>query len=185
MTVGLIALTSVAIFTLLGYVKEEHADRLEVLSLYWHFVDAVWVVVFTVVYVIGRPGVYPWLTNRRRILAGTVRIPAPTAWPMVFAFGITMLFAGLVTDESVSVLGAIVSIAAAVGWFRAVLPHEAHESVAGDAGSCCHRDHARAKSTESRSGRKHAGHGCPSKSTRFRRESRAAWREASPWRCSQ
>ncbi len=52
-TFGLIALTTVAIFTLLGYVKEEHTYRLEVLSLYWHFVDAVWVVVFTVVYVIG------------------------------------------------------------------------------------------------------------------------------------
>jgi cytochrome c oxidase subunit 3 len=35
-------------------VKQEHAHRLDVLSLYWHFVDAVWVVVFTVVYVIGR-----------------------------------------------------------------------------------------------------------------------------------
>jgi hypothetical protein len=40
-----------------------------------------------------------------------------------------MLFAGLVTDESVSVLGAIVSIAAVIGWFRAVLPQEAHESL--------------------------------------------------------
>jgi cytochrome c oxidase subunit III len=53
-TVGLLGLTSVAIFSLLGLVRQEHAERLEVLSLYWHFVDAVWVVVFTVVYVIGR-----------------------------------------------------------------------------------------------------------------------------------
>jgi cytochrome c oxidase subunit 3/cytochrome o ubiquinol oxidase subunit 3 len=37
-----------------GVVKREHAERTEVLALYWHFVDAVWVVVFTVVYVIGR-----------------------------------------------------------------------------------------------------------------------------------
>jgi hypothetical protein len=58
-----------------------------------------------------------------------VRIPAPTAWPVALAFGLAMLAAGLVTDESVSVLGAIVSVAGAVGWFRAVLPHEAHESV--------------------------------------------------------
>jgi cytochrome c oxidase subunit III len=35
-------------------VKSEHAGRIDVLSLYWHFVDSVWVVVFTVVYVIGR-----------------------------------------------------------------------------------------------------------------------------------
>jgi len=53
-TVGLLALGAVSIFAMFGYVKEEHAERLEVLSLYWHFVDVVWVVVFTVVYVIGR-----------------------------------------------------------------------------------------------------------------------------------
>jgi cytochrome c oxidase subunit 3/cytochrome o ubiquinol oxidase subunit 3 len=39
---------------LFGLVTEEHSEKLEVLSLYWHFVDAVWVVVFTVVYVLGR-----------------------------------------------------------------------------------------------------------------------------------
>ncbi len=61
--------------------------------------------------------------------ADTVQMPAPTAWPIVLAFGITLLFAGLVTSEAVSVLGAIISIAGAVGWFRDVLPHEAHESV--------------------------------------------------------
>jgi cytochrome c oxidase subunit 3 len=52
-TVGLIALVAVALFWVLGYVTKEHSERVEVLSLYWHFVDAVWVVVFTVVYVIG------------------------------------------------------------------------------------------------------------------------------------
>jgi cytochrome c oxidase subunit 3/cytochrome o ubiquinol oxidase subunit 3 len=44
----------VALFTLAGRVDTGHAPRIEVLSLYWHFVDVVWVVVFTVVYVIGR-----------------------------------------------------------------------------------------------------------------------------------
>ena len=53
-TVGLIAITLAMIFTLSGQVKAEHGERAEVFSLYWHFVDAVWVVVFTVVYVIGR-----------------------------------------------------------------------------------------------------------------------------------
>jgi cytochrome c oxidase subunit 3/cytochrome o ubiquinol oxidase subunit 3 len=53
-TVGLILLCTVLAFTLLGHVVQDHAYRLDVLSLYWHFVDAVWVVVFTVVYVIGR-----------------------------------------------------------------------------------------------------------------------------------
>jgi cytochrome c oxidase subunit 3 len=53
-TVGLIAIVIVMIFTLLGKVKLEHSERVDVFSMYWHFVDAVWVVVFTVVYVIGR-----------------------------------------------------------------------------------------------------------------------------------
>jgi cytochrome c oxidase subunit 3/cytochrome o ubiquinol oxidase subunit 3 len=53
-TVGLILLSAVLAFVFLGYVKQEHTYHLDVLSLYWHFVDAVWVVVFTVVYVIGR-----------------------------------------------------------------------------------------------------------------------------------
>jgi cytochrome c oxidase subunit 3/cytochrome o ubiquinol oxidase subunit 3 len=42
------------IFTLLGRVNRSHAERVQVLALYWHFVDAVWVVVFTVVYIVGR-----------------------------------------------------------------------------------------------------------------------------------
>jgi cytochrome c oxidase subunit III len=53
-TVGLVLLSLVLAFAFLGHVKQEHSYRLDVLSLYWHFVDAVWVVVFTVVYVIGR-----------------------------------------------------------------------------------------------------------------------------------
>src|SRR2546428_7655260 len=56
-------------------------------------------------------------------------IPAPAAWPIVLAFGTTLLFAGLVTSAPVSVLGAMLMIAAAVGWFRDVLPQEAHEVV--------------------------------------------------------
>lgn len=53
-TMGLLALISVTVFYFAGWLRREHAERLEVLSMYWHFVDAVWVVVFTVVYVIGR-----------------------------------------------------------------------------------------------------------------------------------
>jgi cytochrome c oxidase subunit III len=52
--VGLVSLSIVTALTLLGSVKSEHVERVDVLSLYWHFVDAVWIVVFTVVYVIGR-----------------------------------------------------------------------------------------------------------------------------------
>jgi hypothetical protein len=61
--------------------------------------------------------------------ADTIEAPAPTAWPISLAFGITLLFAGLVTSESISVLGAIIAVAGAVGWFRDVLPHEAHETL--------------------------------------------------------
>jgi cytochrome c oxidase subunit 3/cytochrome o ubiquinol oxidase subunit 3 len=52
-TIGLVALSLVMAFALFGKVTQEHAERTEVLSLYWHFVDAVWVVVFTVVYIVG------------------------------------------------------------------------------------------------------------------------------------
>lgn len=61
--------------------------------------------------------------------ADAVDLPAPTAWPIVLAFGITLLFAGLVTSEAVSALGAIAAIAGAVGWFRDVLPREASECI--------------------------------------------------------
>lgn len=62
-------------------------------------------------------------------VAGNVQLPAPTAWPIVLAFGITLVFAGLVTSGSVSLLGTGLAITGAVGWFRNVLPHEAHEVV--------------------------------------------------------
>jgi len=53
-TAGLIMLSIVLLFGLAGRVQPEQSARVGVLSLYWHFVDAVWVVVFTVVYVLGR-----------------------------------------------------------------------------------------------------------------------------------
>ena len=59
----------------------------------------------------------------------TVEMPAPTAWPIVLAFGLTLLFAGLVTSSSVSLLGTILAVCGCIGWFRDVLPHERHEAV--------------------------------------------------------
>jgi cytochrome c oxidase subunit III len=53
-TAGLIMLTVVLIFGLAGRVGEDQFRRVDVLAMYWHFVDAVWVVVFTVVYIVGR-----------------------------------------------------------------------------------------------------------------------------------
>jgi len=52
--VGLIMLSLALLFSLSGQINREHSEKLEVLSLYWHFVDGVWVVVFLVVYVLGR-----------------------------------------------------------------------------------------------------------------------------------
>jgi cytochrome c oxidase subunit 3/cytochrome o ubiquinol oxidase subunit 3 len=53
-TAGLIMLLLVAIFGFFGRVGKSQSGRVAVLSMYWHFVDAVWIVVFTVVYVLGR-----------------------------------------------------------------------------------------------------------------------------------
>jgi len=58
-----------------------------------------------------------------------IEVPAPTAWPLVLAFGCCLLFAGLVTSVSVSFLGAVLSLAGCVGWFREVFPREHEEAV--------------------------------------------------------
>jgi len=60
---------------------------------------------------------------------GTITLPAPTAWPITLAFGIALLFAGLVTSASVSLLGAILAVIACVGWFCDVLPQEQEETI--------------------------------------------------------
>lgn len=52
-TIGLLMLLTVLIFTGFGRVREAEVERVDVLSWYWHFVDAIWVVVLTVVYVVG------------------------------------------------------------------------------------------------------------------------------------
>ena len=58
-----------------------------------------------------------------------IEVPAPTAWPLVLAFGCCLLFAGLVTSVSVSFLGAVLSLAGCIGWFREVFPREHEEAV--------------------------------------------------------
>jgi hypothetical protein len=67
--------------------------------------------------------------NTRADAPGNIELPAPTAWPIVAAFGVALLFAGLVTTATVSILGAILTVVGWVGWFCDVLPHEKHESV--------------------------------------------------------
>jgi hypothetical protein len=60
---------------------------------------------------------------------GVIELPAPTVWPMVLAFGVTLGFAGLVTNAIVSVVGVVLALIAAVGWWRQVLPTQQHEAV--------------------------------------------------------
>ncbi|HXJ79432.1 MAG TPA: hypothetical protein VMS64_12230 [Candidatus Methylomirabilis sp.] len=58
-----------------------------------------------------------------------IELPAPTAWPMALALGVTLLFAGLVTNAIVSAVGIVLVLVASVGWWRQVLPVQRHESV--------------------------------------------------------
>src|SRR5258705_10575214 len=58
-----------------------------------------------------------------------IEVPARTAWPPVLAFGFALVFAGLLTSASMSVLGAVLAVAGCVGWFREVFPHEHEERV--------------------------------------------------------
>jgi hypothetical protein len=58
-----------------------------------------------------------------------IEVPASTAWPLILAFGFTLMFAGLLTSASVSALGVILAVAGCVGWFREVFPHEHEEPV--------------------------------------------------------
>ena len=63
-----------------------------------------------------------------------IEVPASTSWPLVLALGFTLICAGLLTSESVSVLGAVLAVAGCAGWFREVLPsqHEVAVSVVPD-----------------------------------------------------
>jgi hypothetical protein len=62
-------------------------------------------------------------------MGDNIQVPAPTGWPLVLAFGFTLLFAGLLTSFSISLLGAVLLVAGCAGWFREVFPHEQEEQV--------------------------------------------------------
>lgn len=68
-------------------------------------------------------------SGQRESQSAAIHLPAPTAWPFLLALGVTLLFASLVTNAGIGILGFALSVVAAVGWFRDVLPHEAHEDV--------------------------------------------------------
>ena len=59
----------------------------------------------------------------------TIELPAATAWPFFMALGVALIFAGLLTNATISVLGALLYVSGAVGWFRNVLPREHRELV--------------------------------------------------------
>jgi len=69
-------------------------------------------------------------SNGQEAAGKVIQVPASTGWPLVAAFGLTLVFAGLLTHVMVSTLGAVTFCMGLVGWFRQVLPHEAHEAVA-------------------------------------------------------
>jgi hypothetical protein len=58
-----------------------------------------------------------------------VQLPAPTAWPLVLALGLTFGLAGLVTNVGISMLGAVLIVSGCVGWFGQVWPHAQHVAV--------------------------------------------------------
>jgi hypothetical protein len=62
-------------------------------------------------------------------LPDVVELPAPTAWPLALSCGVTLLFAGLLTNVSLSLLGLVLVVAGCAGWFKEVLPHEQEVAV--------------------------------------------------------
>ena len=68
--------------------------------------------------------------EHHRSHAGFVRLPSPTAWPLVLALGIALLCTGLVTSGYIGLLGLLLTICSGVGWFFQVLPEEQHVDVA-------------------------------------------------------
>jgi hypothetical protein len=59
----------------------------------------------------------------------SILLPSPTAWPLVLALGIALILGGMVTHLVIGILGVVLTLVGAVGWFSDVLPHEAHEAV--------------------------------------------------------
>jgi hypothetical protein len=69
-------------------------------------------------------------SDHERSVAGIVRLPSPTAWPMVLALGLALMCTALVTNAVIGLLGLILFVTSGVGWFRQVLPHERHDEIA-------------------------------------------------------
>jgi hypothetical protein len=59
----------------------------------------------------------------------SIHLPRPTGWPITVALGFTLLVAGILTQFVISILGFVLIVAGCVGWFKEVLPAEAHEHI--------------------------------------------------------
>jgi hypothetical protein len=68
-------------------------------------------------------------TNHGETQTNAIHLPAPTVWPFLLALGLVLVFASFVMNFAIGALGLVLSIVSAIGWFRQVLPHEAHEDV--------------------------------------------------------
>ena len=68
-------------------------------------------------------------SNGEETAGSVIQVPASTGWPLVAAFGFTLVFAGLLTHVMVSTLGAVTLCIGLIGWFREVLPQEAHDAL--------------------------------------------------------
>jgi hypothetical protein len=70
------------------------------------------------------------VANLRNPDIRVIELPSPTVWPLVLALGIALILTGMVTSGFVSLLGLLLVIMGSFGWFRQVLPHEGHDSIA-------------------------------------------------------
>src|SRR5262245_52903046 len=68
-------------------------------------------------------------SNAQQSADKVIQVPASTGWPLAAAFGLTLVFAGLLTHVMVSSLGVVTLCAGLIGWFRQVLPREAHDTL--------------------------------------------------------
>lgn len=67
--------------------------------------------------------------ENKNVVGKHIHLPAPTAWPIILAFGCTLAAAGPVTTPMIGIMGGVLMLAGCIGWFRQVLPHEQHEKV--------------------------------------------------------
>jgi len=110
----------------------------------------------------------------------TIELPAPTAWPIILAFGLTLILAGLVTSASVSILGAFFAVSGGVGWFFDVLPHEKHEIMA-IVETVPLAETSRPQVGSNGRPRNCNGRDCRWRSILFQRVSKVVWQAVWPW----